>query len=553
MDQLHEQVARARRRLVLEQFLAHAVRCVFAALVVATVGIAVPRLIAIHSLPSRWDAICLVCALGCGLWAAIAWTYMKSRSALEAAVEIDRRFDLRERVASSLSLSPEDQTTDAGRALMSDAVRAVSRIDVNEKFRVRLSRRAWLPLVPAVIAFLLMIFVDTREAASNLDPNSAANTQEQIKNANDSLRKKLEEQRKLADKQGLKEAGDLFKQIEQGTKELTEIKDIDRTKAAVKLNDLAKQLEERREQLGGKEAIQKQLQGMKTMGAGPGEKVAQAMQQGDWKKATDEIGKLGKQLSEGKLDDKAKEELAKQLGEMKDKLEAAAQAHEQAVDDLKKQIEQQRRDGNLTKAGELQQKLDEMQKQQPQIDCLQQLAQHLGQAQQGLQNRKSDQAAGALSQMAQQLDQMEKEAGEAPMLDAAMNQLEIAKDAMVCPNCQGKGCEMCQGGGKPNDAQNPNGKPGKGLGQGKGIGPRPEERNGTNVRDTQVHQNPGRGSAVFGGLVEGPNIKGQVEQSIKDEMASLGAEPADPLTVERLPRNQREQAEQYFDALREGK
>ena len=32
----------------------------------------------------------------------------------------------------------------------------------------------------------------------------------------------------------------LFKQIEAGTKELTEKKDLDRTKAAVKLNDLAK-------------------------------------------------------------------------------------------------------------------------------------------------------------------------------------------------------------------------------------------------------------------------------------------------------------------------
>ena len=103
------------------------------------------------------------------------------------------------------------------------------------------------------------------------------------------------------------------------------------------------------------------------------------------------------------------------------------------------------------------------------------------------------------------------------------------------------------------DGGNPNGKPGKGLGQGKGTGSRPEDRNNTNLRDTQVHQNPGRGSAVFGGLVEGPNIKGQVEQSIKEEMASHGAEPADPLTVERLPRNQREQAQQYFNALREGK
>jgi phage shock protein A len=554
MDQLHEQVARAWRRLVFEQFLARLVWCVFAALASAAIAVALPRLVAIHSLPDHWDAIWLIAASVIGLGVAAIWTYFARRTDLEAAIEVDRRFDLRERVASSLSLSADDQATDAGQALVNDAIRAVSRLDIASKFRLQLSRRAWLPLVPAAIAFALVIFVDPREAASNLDPNSAANTQAQIKNATESARKKLEEQHKLADKQGLKEAGDLFKQIEQGTKELTEKKDIDRTKAAVKLNDLAKQLEERREQLGGKEAIQKQLQSMKSMGAGAGEKVAQAIKDGDWKKATEEIGKLTKQLQEGKLDDKAKEELAKQLGEMKDKLEAAAEAHQQAADDLKKQIEQQKRDGNLTKAGELQQKLDDMQKQQPQMDRLRQMARHLGQVQQGLQNGNSGQAASALSQMAQQMNEMEKEANsEAPILDAAMNQLELAKDAMVCPNCQGKGCEFCQGGGKPIDGQNPNGRPGQGLGQGKGTGPRPEERNNTNLRDTQVHQNPGRGSAVFGGLVEGPNIKGQVEQSIKEEMASQAAEPADPLTIERLPRNQRDQAEQYFDALREGK
>ena len=52
---------------------------------------------------------------------------------------------------------------------------------------------------------------------------------------------------------------------------------------------------------------------------------------------------------------------------MKEKLEAAAEAHQQAMDDLKKQIEQQKQQGNLAKAGELQQKLDQMQKQQQQM------------------------------------------------------------------------------------------------------------------------------------------------------------------------------------------
>ena len=81
----------------------------------------------------------------------------------------------------------------------------------------------------------------------------------------------------------------------------------------------------------------------------------------------------------------------------------------------------------------------------------------------------------------------------------------------------------------------------------------PKNRNATNLRDTQVRQNAQRGAATFGGLVEGPNIKGDVGQSIKEEMATLSAEPADPLTSERLPNSRREHAEQYFQMLREGK
>ncbi len=68
-----------------------------------------------------------------------------------------------------------------------------------------------------------------------------------------------------------------------------------------------------------------------------------------------------------------------------------------------------------------------------------------------------------------------------------------------------------------------------------------------------MRQTPGRGSAVFGGMVEGPNIKGDVAEAIKEEMATLEAEPADPLTAERLPNSRREHAQQYFDLLREGK
>jgi hypothetical protein len=97
------------------------------------------------------------------------------------------------------------------------------------------------------------------------------------------------------------------------------------------------------------------------------------------------------------------------------------------------------------------------------------------------------------------------------------------------------------------------GEPGMGMGEGRGIGPRPDEKNPTNLRDTRVQQKTRRGAATFAGMVEGPNIKGDVVHSIQEEMSTLTAEPADPLTSERLPNSRRQHAEQYFEMLREGK
>jgi tetratricopeptide (TPR) repeat protein len=554
MDQLRQQVARARRRLVLEQFLGRLIWCLLGALMLATVAIALPRVIAIENLSSDWDMAWLAGALAVGLLTAAAWTFLKHRSPLDAAIEIDRRFDLRERVASSLSLSSEDQSTEVGRAVVNDALRAVKRIDVDDKFRVKLGRRAWWPLVPAAIVFLLVTFVDYRSAQSSLDPNAPVIQAKQIKQSAESLRKKIEQLNKKSREKDLKQAENVFKQIEQGVRELEEKKDVDRTKAAVKLNNIAQQLEERRQQLGGKDGLKEQFQSMKNLGAGPAEKAAEAMKQGDWQKALKEFEKLAKDMKDGKLSDADKEKLMKQLQQMKEKLEAANEARKQAMADLKKQIEEQKRQGNLAKAGELQQKLDQMQKQQQQMDKLQQMAQQMAQMQQALQQGDGKKAADAMSQMAQQLAQMQQEMNEMEMLDAAMEQLEMAKDAMACEACMGEGCQECQGNmaGMNSLQEMMNEQPGNGMGAGRGIGDRPDEENPTNLRDTRVRQKPRQGAATFGGMVEGPNTKGEVAQSIKQELETLSTKPADPLTNERLTKSRRQHAEEYFKMLREG-
>ena len=117
MDQILEKVTRVRRRLSLELFCNRLVRCWFIGMIVAVVAIAIPKLFLIENLSDQWDLWCGIGGFVGGLLVALGWTIVRGRSELEAAVEIDSRYHLRERIASSLSLTPEDAETPAGRGL----------------------------------------------------------------------------------------------------------------------------------------------------------------------------------------------------------------------------------------------------------------------------------------------------------------------------------------------------------------------------------------------------------------------------------------------------
>ena len=551
MDKLLSQVRRARRRLVLEQFLSRLVWCLFGTLLVAAVAIAVPKVIVLDNLPAWWANAWLGGAAAAGVIAAIVWTLATRRSALDAAMEIDRRFELRERIASSLSLGVDDRDSEAGQALVSDAVRAIERIEVREKFGIAIERRAWLPLVPATLAICLAMFVGNREANSNVPAQQTQLTAQQVKKSAEELRKKIAERVKEAEKKDLKDATHLLKEIEKGTKDLADKKSVDQKDAAVKLNDLAKQLENCRSQLGARETLEKQL-GNKDFGKGPGEKLAEAMKQGDWQKAQQELQKLQKELTKGGLDPAAQKQLGEQLSKMQQKLAEAAQVHEQTMQELQKQVDQQRQQGNPEQAEKLQQKLDQLAQQQPQMQALQKLAQQMGECQACMKAGDQQGAQQALDGLAQQMQQMQMDADEMAMLDEAMQQIEMAKQLMACGQCQGAGCQACQGkmAGNSNKQGNQNGP---GIGKGSGPGRMPEDLEKTGFRDSQVRQNAQKGAMTFGGLVDGPNIAGVAAEQIKAEMTTEAAEPADPLTSERLPRSRREHAEEYFNKLREGK
>ena len=83
-----------------------------------------------------------------GTLAAVAWTHLRRADAMEAAIEIDRRYGLRERVSSTYALRPEERETEIGQALVRDAQNRVERIEVREHFPLSASWRNFPSMIP---------------------------------------------------------------------------------------------------------------------------------------------------------------------------------------------------------------------------------------------------------------------------------------------------------------------------------------------------------------------------------------------------------------------
>ena len=573
MDTLRRQVAIAYRRLLMQRFFGTLAWCWFATFVIAAIALAIPKFLPLGVDPLVWSASWIGGGVLAGLLIAGLWTYLTRQSQLEAAIEIDRRFGLKERVSSTLALDEAELETEAGRALAKDALRRVERLDMQSKFGIELNRRSLLPIVPALAAFALLFVADaSREvAASN---NESANITKQIKESTNPLQKNFAKQHKQATESDNPELADFFKQLEeQFDRDIRKNDNIDKKQALSKLTDLQKQLEQRREKLGA-DRMKEQLDNLKNLKSGPADKVANALKEGDFKKALDEIEDLKKQLAKGDLDNKKQEELKNQLAEMQKKLEQAVEGQKKLENDLEKQIanaqkqipnpeelkkqiqdlinqgrkedaeklrqQAQKMAENLEK---MQEQLAKMQQKGPQMQQLQQMANKLGQCAACMGEGDKAGAQKALEALQKELGEMQMKADELVMLDMALDQIAECKG-----DCNAEGDKAGKGG--KSDKQ---GKGDFARGEGRGEGKRDIAKDDVAFRESHVSQNIGKGKAVITGEVDGPNLKGAVQQAIHEQMEASKREASDTVIRQRLPRNQRDHAKEYFDSLREGK
>ncbi len=569
MESIKRKVLAARRRLMLVHFCRLLCWTLTAGWFMAAMAIVIratgywPQLIGDFS--SRdWAIGWIAGASLLAIVGSLITTWVRRPSLTAVASDIDGRFGIKERLSSALAMTDQDRSSAMGAALLQDAARRAEQLAIGEKFAFRPTRLGLLPLVPALlIAAVLAIGPAVIGMAS---PRLTAEQQaqvDQVRKATESLKKKIREQREKAEAKGLEDATELFAKLEANLEKIEKQK-VDQKDAMIAINDLKKQLEERKQELGASDSMQKALSQLNESQKGPADSLVKAIKEGELAEAKQQAKQLVDQLKNGSLSDKQKEELKQQLQQMQQQMKKAVEEHEAKKQQLQQQIEQAKQSGNQQEADKLQQQLDQAEAQNGQMQKMQQMAESMQKAAQAMEQGDSEGASEAIQDMADELGEMQASDEQLQEIEEALDQISQSKQQMRCEKCSGAGCKDCQGqdqgqgqgqgkgkDGKPG-GDSDNGRGGTKYGLGKGSGESgPEDNTEGQSYESKVKGDAKAGRGLNAGYADGPNRKGVTREEIKQAVLSGTSDESDPLDGQVLPRAERDHTQEYFDRLRQ--
>lgn len=549
MDKIYSQVSKARRYLWLQTAFAVLPGWLLVSFSIAFLAMLIPKIFYIPFTFETWGRNGLVAATALALLGTLVHAWMLRPSLRSSAIELDRRFQLRERVSSALDLTPDDQQTPIGSALVQDAIRQVERIDVRDQFPLRFKASTPWVLLPVLACIALFWVPDVGQTVEN---DLAIDSKERIQNVKAQTKPVLDQVKKLRndlEEKGLQEAADEFKKLEKKLEDLQKSEKSDVKKLLADFNEIKREMEQRKDSLGSSDTLKKAMENLKKMDQGPADKMAESLQKGDFKQASKELDKMLENMKSGKLSDQQKEQLAKQLEQMEKALQKVAQEQREAVDQLKKELENAEKSGNLEKTAQLRKKLEQAEKSLSKCEQCQSMSEQLAKASQAMKDGNMQDAQQAMEEMMEQLEQMSMDSEALAELQEMMEEMQNAKNSSNCKSCSGEGCAQCNGKGKgKNDGESRFTKNSKGEGQGEGD--REEEENGTKDFDSQVREQMRKGETVFGGKVGGPNRKGITKEEAREAILNAAAEDPEAIESLVLPKAQREQQREYFERLR---
>jgi len=540
--ELEKPIGRVFRRLRVQRFLTAIVWSLAGFLAVATIALGVDKLA--RPLPGP-DWLPFAVAGGLAFLTALLVAIFTGPSRIDAAVAIDHEFGLNERLSTTLTLPDTMKESPAGRALMADTIKQMTGLDVADKFGLRVPRRAWAPLIPALFAMLLFLAPGWAEKMVKAKSSGTAETkvdQRVVSKQSELLRERISAQRKDMDKTKFAEAEKLLAEVEKAANDLAKAPPADKDKAMIALNKLTDAVKDRQKQLGTPEQVNRQLQNLKDMNTnGPAGEFMKDLAKGNFEKAANDLKKLQEKLASGKMTEQEKKALKDQISDMSKQLKQLAN-----LDERKKQLEKAQKNGGLSKE-QFNKEMAKLGEQQKSLDKLQKLADQLAKASEQMNKGDLKKAADQLGMSQKQMEEMAKQMQELQSLDSALADLQEAKDGMSSNEGMNQLGEGMSSMNKRKNQMNGRG------GMGRGSGDRPEAPDDVASYDSKVKQQIGKGKAVLEGL--GPKqtqSKGTSVFSVQAEAETSSGDAADALTNQKVPKSVEKHVRGYFDLLNKG-
>jgi hypothetical protein len=512
---------------------------------------------------------------GAATLAAVALALARRPNPVSAALALDERFGLRERVTTSLTLGPDEAGSPAGKALLADVGHRLANVRIPDRFPVQLP---WKPaaLVPGCAAAVVMLALFWSPLATPGDDTDASDpaTSATDRASVDQQMKKLATAKPAVKKEEEKARSEDLARIEAEIDRFTrkpreKREDVrDRIKDATSIEaELQRQQKQQAERADALRQAMKQAERLarkkRKSQEGPGKNAADALARGDMSKAKDELERLSRQLEkeeqkerlrrkrrdpklsdqekeeldreldrlekDSKMSDKDKEDLQKQLEDLKDQLERLSRKKEERQKELKEMAER----GEIDKE-ELERELEELDKNsegltEEEQKELEEAAKELGECEQCMKEGKNGEAARKMAKAAARMGKCCDKEGENAERGRMLARMRAVRKALS---------RSLSNRPTPGSGRRPMGKEKGDTGH--------VEHDGTGETDPK-----GKFNVVGQGPPGGRKFEGPRKPSdLKDEIKQAEQEAAAAIDRQRLPPSARKMARGYFEKVR---
>lgn len=537
LSPLDRQLSAVSRRLYLQTFLDRLVWCWSGALVLASAWFfAESFLLTAPAEWLKWAVAGGLVAVATALAAVLAIIAAPSR--LIAALTLDERFGLRERVTTSLTLGADQTSSAAGQALLADVNQRVGNLDVRSKFPVAMSRSAFVvPFCATVFALVALLYEPPKTQAVTDKGDEGKQPVTNVAKVDEAMKKLT---KKPIEKTDAKPRTEEIERLEAKLEEIANRprKSKDELRERVKeMKALEDRMRKREQELANKldnrdqalKKLDKMNEGAKD---GPAKDLQKALSQGNMDQAKEALDKLSKQID--KMSEKDKEKLAKQLKDMEEKLKRLADNKEK-----KEELEKLKKDGKLSDDA-FEREMKDLEKQSDNLKDLQDLADKMGQCKKCLE--KGD-AKGAQKQMQDAMEKMKELGDDDQTLEDLREQMKRLQEAKKAGK-NGSGEDKDGQDPQPNDSDEPNdGRPGAGRRAQGGDVP-------TKSFDTKARLPfDAKGKKIFDGYAPGQNFRKKSTSEIIEDIEQARQESSEAIETQRIPKAARDMAKGYFKNL----